>query len=82
MPVQNVANNPIGSYPVRIARTAGATDQVQTMTSGFEIPYYDEIALSYTGANLTGVIYKLATVTVATLTLSYTGDNLTGVVKS
>jgi hypothetical protein len=56
--------------------------QIQVVTSGLSIPDHDEIVLSYTGANLTGVVYKLATVTVATLTLSYTGDNLTGVVKS
>ena len=43
---------------------------------------YDEISLSYTGDNLTTVVYKLASVTVATLTLSYTGDNLTNVSKS
>ena len=43
---------------------------------------YDEIVLSYTGANLTGVVYKQATVTVATLTLGYTGANLTSVVRT
>lgn len=49
---------------------------------GFAIPEYDEIVLSYTDGNLTGVVYKLATVTVGTLTLSYTDGNLTGVAKS
>lgn len=49
---------------------------------GFSIPEYDEIELSYTSGDLTGVVYKLATVTVGTLTLSYTDGNLTGVVKS
>jgi len=43
---------------------------------------YNEISLSYTGANLTGVIYKQAGATVATLTLGYTGDNLTSVVRT
>jgi len=46
---------------------------------GFDIPPYDEIELGYTGDNLTTVVYKLATVTVATLTLAYTGDKLTNV---
>ena len=43
---------------------------------------YDEIALSYTGENLTGVVFKLATATIATLTLTYSGANLVGVVKT
>lgn len=50
--------------------------------SGFSIPPFDEIVLSYTGDDLTGVVYKLATVTVATLTLTYTSGKLTGIVKS
>lgn len=43
---------------------------------------YDEIVLGYTGSDLTSVIYKKASTTVATLTLSYTAGNLTGVVRS
>jgi len=43
---------------------------------------YNEISLSYTGANLTGVIYKQSGSTVATLTLGYNGDNLTSVVRT
>lgn len=39
---------------------------------------YDYIALSYTGSNLTGVVYKLggaSGTTVATLALTYDGSN-------
>lgn len=43
---------------------------------GFKIPEYDDVVLTYTGDNLTTVIYKLLTVTVATLTLTYTGARL------
>lgn len=43
---------------------------------------YDEVVMSYTGENVTGVIYKLGGVTQATLALSYTGGNLTRVVRS
>lgn len=43
---------------------------------------YDSFDLSYTGDNLTSVVYKLDGDTVATLTLSYTGDKLTNVVRS
>ena len=49
---------------------------------GFDIPEYDEIDLSYTGDNLTGVVYKQDGATVATLSLSYTGGNLTNVTIS
>jgi hypothetical protein len=52
------------------------------VTSGFFVPKYDEIVLSYTGSDLTGVVYKLAAATVATLTLSYTGSDLTGVTRT
>ena len=47
---------------------------------------YDYISLSYTGSNLTGVVYKLGGsggTTVATLTLGYDGsNNLTSVTRS
>lgn len=49
---------------------------------GFDIPAYDELGLSYTGSNLTGVVYKASGVTIATLTLGYTDGKLTSVVKS
>lgn len=65
-----------------VEKVAGPNGAIQVMTSGLSIPKHDEIVLSYTVDNLTGVVYKLASVTVATLTLSYTGDKLTGVIKS
>ena len=43
---------------------------------------YDELSLSYTGADLTTVVYKKDSVTIATLTLGYTSGNLTSVVRS
>jgi hypothetical protein len=56
------------------------------VVTGLEIPEHDYIDLSYTGSNLTGVVYKTggsAGTTVATLTLAYDGsDNLTSVTKS
>lgn len=48
------------------------------------IPAHDYISLSYTGSDLTGVIYKTggsSGTVVATLTLAYTGGNLTSVTK-
>ncbi len=82
MSSQKVANNPLGSYPVAITRRASDNAELQIVTSGLCIPDYDSVVLSYTGENLTGVVYSLDAVTVATLTLSYTGSNLTSVVKS
>lgn len=53
---------------------------------GLEIPAHDYIGLTYTGSNLTGVVYKdggSGGTTVATLTLAYDGSsNLTSVTKS
>lgn len=52
---------------------------------GFDIPEYDRVECSYTGANLTGVVYKIGGAggsTVATLTLTYSGSDLTSVTLS
>ena len=53
---------------------------------GLSIPAHDHLALSYTGSNLTGVVYKTGGsggTTVATLALAYDGSsNLTSVTKS
>ena len=50
--------------------------------AGLSIPEHDGIALSYTGDDLTGVVYTLDGDTVATLTLAYTDGKLTSVTKS
>lgn len=56
------------------------------VVAGLSIPEHDYIALSYTGTNLTGVVYKTGGsggTTVGTLTLAYDGsDNLISVTKS
>jgi len=58
---------------------------IPTIT-GLEIPAHDYISLTYTGSNLTGVVYKdggSGGTTMATLTLVYDGSsNLTSVTKS
>ena len=53
-----------------------------SLVDGFSIPVYDEVVLGYTGTDLTSVVYKLATVTVGTLTLTYSGGNLVNILKS
>lgn len=54
-------------------------------SGGLSIPPHDYIALTYTGSNLTGVVFKdggASGTTVATLTLAYTGSQLDSVTKS
>ena len=56
------------------------------VTEGLSIPKYDYVSLSYSGTNLTGVVYKTGGAggtTVATVALTYDGsNNLTSVTKS
>ena len=68
---------------------AVATDtdgHLQVVLASSLVPYsYDYIALSYTGSNITQVVYKSGGAlgpTVATLTLAYTGSQLTSVTKT
>jgi hypothetical protein len=64
------------------AQISPATEDTLATIPGLAIPLHDELVLSYTGSNLTEVVYKLSSTTVATLTLAYTGSNLTSVIKS
>lgn len=56
------------------------------MTAGLSVPAHDYIGLTYTGSNLTGVVYKTGGsggTTVGTLVLTYDGsDNLLTVTRS
>lgn len=67
-----------GNLRVSIEETE---DALPTIT-GLSIPEHNKIELSYTGDDLTGVVYKVDTTPVATLTLAYTDGRLTSVVKS
>jgi len=54
-------------------------------TNALNVPEHDYISLTYSGTNLTGVVYKdggSGGTTVATLALTYSGGNLTSVTKS
>lgn len=64
------------------ALVADVTGSSVTSFSALVPVAYNAIELSYTGDNLTGVIYKQGATTVATLTLGYTGANLTSVVRT
>ncbi len=62
------------------------TNEVDTIQLAQLIPYkFDYISLSYTGDNLTGVVYKTGGAggsTVATLALAYTGAVLDTVTRT
>jgi hypothetical protein len=76
----------IGAISVGEVEISNDSGNPIPVVTGLEIPEHDYIDLSYTGTNLTGVVYKTggaSGTTVATLTLAYDGsDNLISVTKS
>jgi hypothetical protein len=71
--------------PTGAATSANQTTIINSLNAinSFTPSTYDSITLSYTGSNLTGVVFKLAAVTISTLTLAYDGsDNLITVTKT
>jgi hypothetical protein len=91
--MKNLVQNPVTDVEITGPVTVSNEVEVKNdsgnpipVVTGLEIPEHDYIDLSYTGSNLTGVVYKTggsAGTTVATLTLAYDGnDNLTSVTKS
>jgi hypothetical protein len=91
--MKNLVQNPVTD--VQITGPVTVSNEVEVKNDsgnpiptveGLSIPEHDYIALTYTGTNLTGVVYKdggAGGSTVATLTLAYDGnDNLTSVTKS
>lgn len=78
-----VSNSATAVNPdIPVATTVKNGSVYQEIVAGLVNQPYNEIALSYTGTDLTGVVYKLNSVTVLTLTLGYTSGNLTSVVRS
>lgn len=71
---------PGAEHPVAVTFRNGRN--FQEMVSGLVPEPYDEITLSYTGSDLTEVVYKSASVTVATLTLAYDTGQLVSVARS
>lgn len=75
---------PLPSGAATASNQATANSSLSAI-AGLNIPAHDYISLSYTGLNLTGVVYKTGGsggTTVATLTLGYSGSILTSVTKS
>lgn len=78
-----VSNSAASVNPdIPVATVVRSGNVYQEIVSGLVNQPYDQITLSYTGTDLTGVVYRLGGVTVATLTLGYTGGNLTSVARS
>ena len=70
---QDFQNKPVTGTQV------GSKRHLDVIMGGAIPTNYDDIVLTYTGCNLTGVVYKLAGATLKTLTLTYVGCNLTRV---
>jgi len=78
-----VSNSAASVNPdIPVATVVRSGNVYQEVVQGLVNQPYDQITLSYTGTDLTGVVYRLSGVTVATLTLGYTSGNLTSVVRS
>jgi hypothetical protein len=88
--VTNDSGNPLPvNGTVEINNDSGNAIPVSLTSSaipGLNTPPHDHISLSYTGSNVTGVVYKTggsSGTTVATLTLAYdSNNNLTAVTRS
>lgn len=60
--------------------TVAAKIGLNVVALGSVVPAnWDSATLSYTGSNLTGVVFKNGATTIRTVTLGYTGSNLTSV---
>jgi hypothetical protein len=82
--IESQLNTIIGIETPQAADVAAIKSSAASI-AGMAIPPNDFISLSYTGSNLTGVVYKTGGsggTTVATLTLAYSGSNLISVTKS
>lgn len=74
----------ISGTDIKKIRVDSAGTTMAMMVNSLVPKEYDTIELSYTGSDVTGVVYKTGSTTVATLTLTYggAGGELTKVVRS
>lgn len=83
MSTTTVSNSAASVNPdIAVATVTRGGEVYQEIVTGLVNQPYDQINLSYTGTDLTGVVYRLSGVIVATLTLGYTSGNLTSVVRT
>lgn len=78
--VSSISGNPLQVYTPSGVNVKVATDSGSALATiaGLSIPQHDYISMSYSGTNLTGVVYKNGGVngaTLATLALTYDGNN-------
>ncbi len=84
-PLANELNRDPGWELVDILQALAAGNMNVIQQNALITVPYDYIALTYTGNNLTGVVYKTGGAggaTVATLALAYTGSRLDSVTKT
>lgn len=76
--IKDKPNAPVWRWPQYAAVSVRNKNfaNINPAISSFGIEDYDDIQLSYTGSNLTGVTYYLTGAVVAILTLTYSGSNL------
>lgn len=70
-----VDNNLLPAYDVEVVDGSTASSKVQVFTSGFAVPKYDYLAVTYPIATQEVYVFKLGGsggTTVATITLNYT----------
>ena len=79
---QPIVNYGYDGSDIKKLRVDSAGTTMSMMVNSLVPKEYDTIELSYTGSDVTGVVYKVGTTTVATLTLTYTAGNLTKVVRT
>lgn len=65
------------SGPVRLLASSYGT-----LLNGLSIPPHDGIEFTWTDGNVTGIVFKSSTITVATLTLTYSSGLISSIVKS
>ena len=66
-----------------VAKFSGTNDPLPVSVGNSLVPEkYDDIALTYTGNNLTTVVYSFESILIATLTLTYVNNKLTHVARS
>jgi len=66
-------------YPVFITTDGSLNVNV---AEDFDIPIYDTVDLTWSGTNVTTILFSKNAATVATLNLSYTGANVTKIEKT
>lgn len=78
-----VSNSAASVNPdIPVATVTRNNSVYQEIVQGIVNQPHDEILLSYTGSDLTGVVYKLNGTTVASLILTYVDSNLSSVVRT